>query len=334
MSRTDHFAVGREQYLKKEYELAADSFLLSITKDYCSASCAWLGSCYEYGLGVEKDLIMAKDLYLVCQRSMGVSSGDGLVAWLLERLKALECVEESKSMSRFIEGIGNVKVIKNLNGPESPQLRYNKDEVVVNTDKRHSFVEAFCFARQRIPEINAMWTCDGVDRFYDGYALETDFFSLKVKRGETDSYITRIDGYDCTVVFPRNADPDYLYVQETIRSKVKDVLYKRAKTVIPPVLQRVSKQIKVPYEKCFVVRSLKGCSAYNLGRGREITISACCIQLPVKSLEALCIHELTHNFVLNHGKEFHDKMRELGGEEYHALSQNLWNEGRWRYLNM
>ena len=29
------------------------------------------------------------------------------------------------------------------------------------------------------------------------------------------------------------------------------------------------------------------------------------IQLPEKSLEALCIQELTHNYVLNHGSDFH-----------------------------
>ena len=63
-----------------------------------------------------------------------------------------------------------------------------------------------------------------------------------------------------------------------------------------------------------------------------------CIQLPIESLEALCVHELTHNFITPHNTEFYNKMEELGnkleigGQAICELYHNLFNEGRWRYL--
>lgn len=64
MSRLDYFERGRELYKGKRYEEAAEHFLLSIVKEYYNVSQAWLADCYEYGLGVEKNLLMAKDLYM------------------------------------------------------------------------------------------------------------------------------------------------------------------------------------------------------------------------------------------------------------------------------
>ena len=69
-------------------------------------------------------------------------------------------------------------------------------------------------------------------------------------------------------------------------------------------------------------------------RFHDVTFCAGCVQLPEKSLEALCIHELTHSFVRGHDKDFHDKMLELGGQEMYDLDNNLWKEKRWLYLEV
>ena len=56
------FEIGREHYLRKEYKDAIKWFTIGAGKGSCSCM-NWLGHCYEYGLGTEKDLVMAKDLY-------------------------------------------------------------------------------------------------------------------------------------------------------------------------------------------------------------------------------------------------------------------------------
>ena len=335
MSRIDYFEKGRELYENKKYKEAAEHFLLSIIKEHSNVSRAWLADCYEYGLGVEKDLLMAKDLYQVSYNNIGHSGrSKKLWLWVYDRLEQLKDVPDSNSIIRFIDGIGNVKIIRNLNGPETPQIRYNINETVVSTDKKTTFVESLLFAEENIARLNKEWTCDGKNRFHDGYTLDTHHFRMLVTRGGSDSYTTRLDGRDCYVTFPKNANLSYIYVQETILKKVKEVIFKRAQVVIPQVLQRVSERINAQYRNCIVVKALRGFWALYDFDTHDVTFCAGCVQLPEKSLEALCIHELTHSFVRGHDKDFHDKMLELGGKEMCDLDSNLWKEDMWPYLKI
>ena len=333
MDRRGYFERGYELYNSKKYKEAAEHFLLSITKEHSSAAEAWLAHCYEWGLGVEKDLLLAMDLYQTAYNRTGHSQRTKeLWAWVQNRLEHLKDIPFCGSTVKFIHGIGNVKVIRNINGPYPPQLRYNIDEAVVSTDMKSSIVEMLDFARETITQLNSNWTCDGKSRFFDGYTLDTHHFRLIVARGKSDSYLTRLDGRDCHVTFPHSADLNYIYVQETILKKVRDILYKRAQVVIPHVLQRVSDRINVPYRKCIVVKTLRNASAMYFPDSCDIKFTAMSIQLPEKTLEALCIHELTHSFVNGHGKDFYDKMLELGGPEMCDLDKNMWKEKIWPYL--
>lgn len=335
MDRIDYFEKGLEHYHCRKYNEAAEHFLLSIVKEHSHAAEAWLGHCYDLGLGVEKDLLLAKDLYQVSYNSTVHSQRSGkLWTWVHEQLQQLKDIPHCNSMVRFIHGIGNVKVTRKINGPGTPQLRYNMDETVVSSDNKSTIVEMLHFARETITHLNQEWTCDGNNRFFDGYTLNTQHFGLLVTRGNDDSYHTHLDGRDCRVTFPRSANLNYIYVQETILNKVKDILYKRAQIVIPPILQRVSECINVPYGKCTIAKSLRNLSTTYYPITHEITFSARCIQLPQKSLESLCIHELTHSFVPGHGTAFNDKMLELGGREMRDLDNNLWQENLWPYLNI
>ena len=166
MDRLDCFERGRELYNGKRYEEAAEHFLLSIVKERSNVSRAWLADCYEYGLGVGKDLHMAKDLYHVSYNRISHSKRNTkFCAWVQERLEQLKDVADCNSMSRFIDDIGNVKVMKSLNGPGRPQLRYNINETIVSGNLKDTFAELFYFAEENIPRINKEWTCDGKNRF-------------------------------------------------------------------------------------------------------------------------------------------------------------------------
>jgi hypothetical protein len=335
MSRISCFDNGKECYLSGDYSGAVEWFLKGLMEEHCSDVCrAWLGYCYELGLGVEKELVMAKDLYETSRAHLLTSEREGAFGkWINERLEGLEGVKEDEgSVRRKIEGVGNVRVTKLVNIDSTPQWRYNKDEVVVVVSSRESLLEGFCYAERYLPEKNRTWSCDGKNRFYDGYIVEADYYRLEVRRGDAEHYSTRMEGRELRVTFPNSACLEYLYVQETIFRKVKELLWKKAQEVIPPVLERVAQRIGVEYGKCEVVKSLRNCAAYNYALNHDITFSSACVQLPKESLEALCVHELTHNFVSGHGRKFDDKMIELGGEKMLELYNNLWNEGRWAYM--
>lgn len=333
MERISYFKAGQEHYLKKEYKEAIDCFIHGIAESDYIACLAWLGSCYEYGLGVPKDLVAAKDLYTGAYKVMYTSDRrDKLGIWIQERLECLKDIPVYDTMSKFIEGVGNVKVIRRLETPYDPQVRYNLDELVVTVQSRSSLYRGFAFAQVKVPEMARTWTCDGERRFFDGYTLDTDLFSLKVLRGKTDKYTSRLDGRNCYVYFPQKANLDYIYVQQSILKKVRNLLVKRAQVALPPILKEVADRTGTSFQKCEVTSVVRDYLAYNYGKGKKIVFSVNAVQLPMDSVEALCIHELAHNFVNNHSSDFYNKMIELGGEAAYRRDLNLRYKGKWPYL--
>ena len=329
-----NFQYGYEHYQQREYAQAATCFQQGLHNDY---SCAlWLSHCYEYGYGVEQDLAMAKDLLTYCYEC-GTSRQkreSDYYRGLRQRLDALQHIPDCHSLTRHLEGIGRVRVVKSPYKFQETRMRCNQDEVLVTVGNDAPLLLGISFAQQYVPQRFSEWTCDGTNRYYDGYTLQTDYFRLQVQRGTTDRYVSHHDGQLCQLFFPREACLDYLYVQTTIHRKVKDLLFKRAQEVLPEVLKRVSARIDVPYEECEVVKSLQSYAAWNYSQGKKIALSTTCLQLPTETLEALCIHELTHNFHGGHGVDFYLKLIELGGREAYELDKNLWHENRWPYLKI
>ncbi|MBP3670616.1 MAG: hypothetical protein J6J06_01485 [Bacteroidaceae bacterium] len=56
------------------------------------------------------------------------------------------------------------------------------------------------------------------------------------------------------------------------------------------------------------------------------------MQLPEDSVEALCIHEPTHNLEDGHGIELRNKMIGPRGEKAFKRDQDLFYKGKWHYL--
>lgn len=329
--KKSHFESGQEHYLRKEYKEAVAHFTAG-AGELSAGSMMWLGKCYECGFGVEKDLVYAKELYKSCYRWLSTWERDekrGI--WIRERLEHLKDVPDMTSMTRFIEGVGNVKVIKAFNA-EEPVIRYNLNEAVVTLSSSYPMESGFAYADKELKKISREWTCDGKRRFHDGYSLETDLFCLTVKKGTGSRYIKHIEGNRCTLYYPSDAVIDYIYIQKTIMRKVGEMLHVIAENTIPEILEAVSRRINVPYRKCRVVKRLNKAVACYWPKSRDIAFCYYCIQLPLKNLEALCIHELTHSFVGSHGKKFYDKMAELGGNEAVDIDLNLWKPGKWPYL--
>lgn len=332
MNRKSNFEIGREYYLRREYEEAVKWFEKGVLRD-STASLGWLGHCYEYGLGVAKDLYRAKDLYQSCENFRSICyQSDEFGVWLQERLDALKDIPVQDSERRFIDGIGNVKVMKDSSSYVPIKVRYNKNETVIQVSKRNSLISGFLYAENTLPELFSEWTCDGVNKFHDGYTLETDFFTLKIIAAKVSDYKSVIDGRNLTIHVPDNLSFNHLYVQVHILKKVKEILFKRAEIVIPEKLREVADRTGTSFKKCKVVMTNRSWLAKNCYKDSLIEFCAKSVQLPEKSLEALCIHELAHNFVQGHGSEFRKKMIELGGKEAIRLDMNLFQEGRWPYI--
>jgi hypothetical protein len=65
-----HFKIGREHYLRKEYEQAVEHFILGLIDCHNPYCMMWLGNCYERGLGVER-IWLKRKIYIGLHRFGG-----------------------------------------------------------------------------------------------------------------------------------------------------------------------------------------------------------------------------------------------------------------------
>ena len=323
------FDKGKASYEQQVYDDAVRYFARGSAEQLCSSCRMWLGQCCEYGLGTTRDLAIAKDLYRISFSQLGMRNRESEQGvWLQKRITFLSTIPDSDECSRLLEGIGNVRVKKHINAPHTPTIRFNKNEVVVTIDKRTPFTDGFLYAKKAL----SSWTCDGTNRFYDGYRLKTDYIDLIVQRSEDNEWHSYIDKKVCTLHFPHNTNLEYICAQETILRKVQDLFFERAKAIIPKRLKEITDLLGLPEKTCKIVKKLRGAYATNYTLRNIIEVKAGCIQLPIDSLDSLLIHEITHDFVLGHGSDFYRKMKELGGKHLCDLDKNLFEEGRWLYI--
>lgn len=325
---------GLEYFRKKEYEKAVKCFEAGVNMGDDASCTLMLGKCHELGLGVQKDLVLAKDNYKVALLKFGFMHRSDCeeILWLKDKLAQMKDIPEISEQRRFIDSIGWVKVVRcNV---KTWSVRYNEDGVIVKISHSMPFCHGFNVAVDNDSKCNARWTCDGQTRFYDGYTLNTDFFKLNVKRSNMNDFQTVLKGDNCMVMFPKDADLNYLYIQEAIMNKVRDLLKKRAEIVLPHVLKEVSERIGVPYGNSRVNSRMTKTWATFDTRNKEITFSLECIQLPQESVESICVHELMHTFAHGHGSLFWRKFEEYGCRRLYDLDSKVDQDLKWQRLRL
>lgn len=321
-------------FQNQEYKNAVSCFVNGLNFGNSSECALMLGKCCELGLGVAKDLVMAKDNYksALQQFSLMHSHDSEEIVWLKAKLAELTDVPDVCERTCYIDSVGCVKVSKSERRGWS--IGFSEEGTHVKVNLYTPFYRGFYIAEVHASKENKTWTCDGHTRFYDGYTIEAELFRLTVKRGQTQRYETSINGRDCTVIFPYDADLNYLYVQETIMKKARELLKKRADVIFRQKLQEVSARTGIPYGKCKVDTRMSKVWATHSSPHNDIVFSLSCIQLPEESLEAICLHELIHNFVSGHDNRFYAKMLEYGGRNLYDRDMDLEKGISWKCLRL
>ena len=314
MGFISRYKEGMRLFQEKEYAKAIECFDQGLSIGHDSECALMLGKCFEHGLGVEKDLVLAKDFYKCALIKQGFmhSQDCEMIIRLKSKIAEMTDIADINELSRYIESVGCVKVKRTK--MQEWSIKFNEGGTVINLAESRPLFEGLGIAKAYSHNKNKNWTCDGYTRFYDGYTLDTDFFSLVVKRGTTREYKSNIDGRNCTVIFPCDANLGYLYVQGTIMNKVLDLLRKRAEVVFPQKLNELSQRMGIPYGKCKISKNMMRASGECFYETRNIHIALRCIMIPEEYLEAICAHELTHCLVPNHEGKFWQTFKERAGE--------------------
>lgn len=325
---------GMEYFHRKEYAQAIECFEAGTAFGGSSKCLLMLGKCYENGWGVGVDLSLAKDYYKVAliHYEAWYSHDCEEVSWLREKIYELKHLPDVNEQRKYIASVGWVTV-KRAKVKEWT-IKFNEEGTIVSIAQSIPFCRGFNVADFQTAQQNPRWTCDGQTRFYDGYTLNTDFFNLTVKRGTKPSFEGSVNGKDCIVEFPLDADLNYLFVQETIMNNVRVLLKKRAEVVFPKKLREISEKLGVPFGKCKVYTRLTRAWAWYDSKTKEVGFSLSAIQLPEENFESLCIHELTHSFTRGHDSAFWNKFKELAGEDLYKLDSMHHSHGKWPSLKI
>ena len=325
---------GMEHFQRGEYTQAIDCFEEGTSFGGSSQCLLMLGKCHENGLGVSVDQGLAKDYYKVALRHFETWTGNDCaeISWLKEKIKELSAIPDINGKRKSIGAVGWVTVKRGK--VKEWTVKFDETGTIVCIGPSIPFCRGFSVAEFHTKRTNPGWTCDGQTRFYDGYTLNTDFFSLTVRRGRTSSFERSINGRDCIVEFPDNADLGYLYVQEMIMKHVRALLQKRAEVVFTQKLKDISEKVGVPFGKCRVNMRLSNSWALYNRDTKDIEFSLSAIQLPEENFESLCLHELSHSFVSGHDGAFWNRFRQLAGQRLYDLDSTHEVHGRWRSLKI
>lgn len=323
-----------EHFLRQEYAEAVDCFEHGTGLGHSSECAMMLGKCYEHGLGVGKDLVLAKDNYRMALIQFGFLHAPDCeeILWLKSKLEDLKDLPEINEQCLWIDKVGPVRVKRTKIKEWS--VKFSERGTQVDISYCTPLCRGFRIAKSHMLNENHRWTCDWHSRFYDGYTLDADLFRLEVRRGSTNEWKEILDDRHCTVVFGKDVDLDYLYIQEAIMAHVRSVLKKRAKVIFTEILDEVSGMTGVPYGECKVSPGLRKSWAYRTTATGDITFSLKAIQLSVDGFKALCVHELTHYFVSDHNHRFYLKLEELGGKHLADLDIRLDSGIKWRQLKL
>lgn len=325
---------GMEHFHRQEYADAVDCFEHGTGLGHSSECAMMLGKCHEHGLGTSKDLVLAKDNYRMALIQFGFMHSPDCeeILWLKAKLEELKDLPEINEQSFHSDRIGPVSVKRTKIKDWS--VRYNERGTQVDISYCTPLCRGFKIAESRNLRENVHWTCDGYSRFFDGYTLDAELFRLEIRRGSTNEWKEILDGRHCTIIFGKDADLDYLYVQEAILAKARTLLKKRAKVIFTEILDEMSEMTGVPYRKCKVSEKLSKSWAYRMTKTGDITFSLKAIMLPLDNFKALCVHELTHYFVSDHNRSFYLKLEELGGKHLAYLDARLDSGMNWRQLKL
>ena len=335
MSLISDYKKGMEHFHRKEYVQAIVCFEIGTAFGDSSKCLLMLGRCHEQGLGVGVDLNLAKDYYIVALRHFEAwhrTNDSDDVSWLKEKIEELKDIPQIQEKRKHIDNVGWVTV-KRAKVKEW-RIKFNEEGTVVNIGPSIPFCRGFSIADYHTRRENPGWTCDGHTRFYDGYTLNTDFFNLTIRRGTAPSFESAVNGRICMVMFPCDADLSYLYVQETIMNKVRDLLKKRAESVFPKKLDEISERVAVPYGKCLINTRLSNAWAQYNRKTKDIEFSLSVIQLPEENFESICIHELSHSFSSEHDGVFWSKFRQLAGQRLYKLDSIGHIHNKWPTLKL
>lgn len=164
-------------------------------------------------------------------------------------------------------------------------------------------------------------------RIDENFTLNSPYIRLRLIRTEGVHFQLRLhkeeDGHtgSFTLLLPHKADLALSETQESLHKIVTELLRKRAKEVLPPLLSQLAHDHHFTYSKTHIHHSRTrwgSCSGQ-----KNISLSLYLVLLPEELVEYVLLHELCHTVEMNHGPRFWELLDRCTGNRAKPLRRQL-----------
>lgn len=153
------------------------------------------------------------------------------------------------------------------------------------------------------------------------YKIDTEFFKLSLVSGDKEQFLANSRLGFMQIICPPTADFTDENLQDWLRKVIEESMRRNAKSILPPRLERLSKQCGLSYTSV-KINSSQGRWGSCSGR-KDINLSYYLVLLPSHLIDYVLLHELCHTREMNHSERFWTLLNQLTEGKALALREEL-----------
>ncbi|WP_448779103.1 YgjP family zinc-dependent metalloprotease [Bacteroides congonensis] len=153
------------------------------------------------------------------------------------------------------------------------------------------------------------------------YKIDTEFFKLSLISGDKEQFFANSRLGFMQIICPPTADFTDENLQDWLRKVIEESMRRNAKSILPPRLERLSKQCGLSYTSV-KINSSQGRWGSCSGR-KDINLSYYLVLLPSHLIDYVLLHELCHTREMNHSERFWALLNQLTEGKALALREEL-----------
>ena len=153
------------------------------------------------------------------------------------------------------------------------------------------------------------------------YKIDTEFFKLSLVSGDKEQFLANSRVGFMQIICPPTADFTDENLQDWLRKVIEESMRRNAKSILPPRLERLSKQCGLSYTSV-KINSSQGRWGSCSGR-KDINLSYYLVLLPSHLIDYVLLHELCHTREMNHSERFWALLNQLTEGKALALREEL-----------
>lgn len=153
------------------------------------------------------------------------------------------------------------------------------------------------------------------------YKIDTEFFKLSLVSGDKEQFLANSRLGFMQIICPPTADFTDENLQDWLRKVIEESMRRNAKSILPPRLERLSKQCGLSYTSV-KINSSQGRWGSCSGR-KDINLSYYLVLLPSHLIDYVLLHELCHTREMNHSERFWALLNQLMEGKALALREEL-----------